>query len=269
MIRSAHFPVSATITAPAGFLERGRAGPMAVPVRYGLLEHDKWGPILIDTGYTARLVTTPDWRLTLYRWALAPVINPYLEPVAVLASRGFRPEDVQHVIVTHLHADHICGLADFEHATIHLPSASLKAWDNPRYFHDSNHGVFRSLLPKNAAKRVAMERAPRPVALDFTPNGYDILGDGSITMVALDGHLDGHAGVAFECEGQRVLYAADAAWTRPGYRENRLPPAPLRWVVENPTQALEAGKAVLYAEKLGWEVVLCHDPEPTRWDISR
>ena len=270
MIHRAHFPVSATIAAPANFLEAGRVGPMVIPVRYGLLEHVKWGPILIDTGYTQRLNSTSDWLLAFYRLALSPVLRPHLEPLALLASRGYRAEDVQHVIVTHLHADHICGLPDFPQATFHLPKASLKAWRSPRYFHDTNHGIFRSLLPTEHKKLVAMEHAPRPMALDFTPAvSYDILGDGSIGMVPLDGHLDGHAGVAFECDGHRVLYAADAAWTRQGYRENTLPPAPLRWVVENPKHALDAGKTVLLAEKLGWDVILCHDPETTRWDVNQ
>jgi glyoxylase-like metal-dependent hydrolase (beta-lactamase superfamily II) len=33
---------------------------------------------------------------------------------------GYKPEDVKHVVITHMHLDHAGGLADFPHADIHI-----------------------------------------------------------------------------------------------------------------------------------------------------
>lgn len=187
----------------------------------------------------------------------------------MLNNWGYRLEDVQHVVVTHLHADHVCGLDLFPNATFHLSQVCLDSWKAPARWSDARHGLFRSLLPAAGARLQPMEAAHRQRPMGFGDNpGWDVLGDGSVWMVSLEGHMAGHAGVAFQCQERQVLYAADVAWTRQGYRQQRLPPAPLRWAVGNTTQAAAAGQAVLTAERLGWDVLLCHDPETTRWDCQ-
>ncbi|MFY9931613.1 MAG: MBL fold metallo-hydrolase [Streptosporangiaceae bacterium] len=40
---------------------------------------------------------------------------------------GFRPEDVRHIVQTHLGLDHVGGLSDFPAATVHIQAAELAA----------------------------------------------------------------------------------------------------------------------------------------------
>lgn len=264
-----HFPVSSVIRAPHAVLEAGGQGWLKVPVRYGIVEHPRHGPILIDTGYTRHLWAAKGWGLALYRRLMAPRLTDALTPSAALARLGYRPADVRHVVVTHLHADHVCGLQDFAHATFHVSEVVARTWATPKRWQDASEAVFRSLLPSNPRLQ-AMETSPR-AALPFLPpwkNGHDVFGDGSVVLVALDGHQEGHVGVVVQTDRGSVLYAVDASWTRWGYRQQKLPPAPLRWVVADPAGVLETCGVVKKAEEHGYTVVLCHDPEPTPWDME-
>lgn len=264
-----HFPVSSYIQAPLRVLEAGGKGQVAVPVRYGLVEHPRHGPILIDTGYTRELWSAKGWAIGLYRRLMAPSLNDDLTPIAALARLGYAPADVKHVVVTHLHADHVCGLNDFAHATFHVSAPVTQAWKTPNRWAELFEAVFRGLLPLNP-RLSPMESKPR-VRVPFLAEGqagYDVLEDGSLILVPLDGHQGGHVGVLVDLSPAAVFYAVDAAWTVSGYRQGRLPPAPLRWVVSNPQGVLEACAVVRRAEEMGYNAVLCHDPSPTRWDME-
>ncbi len=264
-----HFPVSAHIRTAHSLLEAGRPGLVDVPIRYGIIEHPDHGPVLIDTGYTSALWTTKGWSLACYRRLMSPRLEEKLTPTAALARLGYTPADVKHVIVTHLHADHICGLGAFAHATFHLSRATAQAWQSPRKWGDVTEGVFPALLPPLMQWR-AMEDARRvPLQfLDASETGYSLFDDDSVVLVDLDGHLGGHIGVVVRTATGPVLYAVDASWTRHGYREGCLPPAPLKWIISSPAQVLAACAKVNRAEALGWPVVLCHDPQPTPWDLT-
>lgn len=264
-----HFPVSSFIQAPHAVLEAGGQGMLEVPVRYGIVEHPVHGPVLIDTGYTRHLWSAKGWSLALYRRLMAPRLNDALTPLAALERLGYAASDVRHVVVTHLHADHVCGLADFPHATFHVSQTVATAWGKSHWYHDLCEAVFRSLLP-SVARLQAMEQSPA-VGLPFLPQGvrgHDVLGDGSVVLVPLEGHQAGHIGVVIQTGSAPVLYAVDASWTVTGYRKQELPPAPLRWVVSDAQGVLETCATVRRAEEQGYHVVLCHDPRPTPWDMG-
>lgn len=264
-----HFPVSSFIQAPHAVLEAGGQGLLDVPVRYGIVEHPVHGPVLIDTGYTRHLWSAKGWDLALYRRLMSPRLNDALTPLAVLARLGYVASDVRHVVVTHLHADHVCGLADFSHATFHVSQTVASAWGKSNRFHDLCEAVFRSLLPR-PARLQAMEQSPA-VPVSFLPqgvSGHDVLGDGSLVLVPLEGHQAGHIGVLIQTGASAVLYAVDASWTTQGYRQQQLPPAPLRWVVSDAQGMLDSCAIVRKAEQQGYPVVLCHDPKATPWDME-
>ena len=51
---------------------------------------------------------------------------------------GFSPEEIDHVVVSHLHFDHAGGLQFFPHATIYVQESELRFRIGPR----STSGVF-------------------------------------------------------------------------------------------------------------------------------
>jgi len=270
VIKSLRFPISSVIETRYALLERGRGGRVSVPVRYGVIEHETEGVILVDTGYTHHLNYLRGPFAMLYRMMLKPRIRPELEPAAYLKSIGIDRASVRHVIVTHLHPDHVSGLVEFPYATIHLTHDSEELWRDIPSFLDPAHGLFRALLPNPAPLKIQkIEWKGVADTVDvFGRGGHDLFGDGSVLAVPLPGHMPGHMGILLRMGERRVLYAVDVSWTRKGYRENVLPPFPLRNVVQDRAQAGMSAALVSAFEMSGGEVVLCHDPEPTEWDVA-
>ncbi len=79
--------------------------------------------ILVDTGFDA--VESSIRGRTLYE-----------EPAALLTRFGVRPEEINNVILTHLHYDHAGSVADFGHATFHLQTLEMQYATGPCMCHD-------------------------------------------------------------------------------------------------------------------------------------
>ena len=81
------FPTSAIVRAPERLvLAGGRWARVDIPIRYGLWLHERFGPVLIDTGYSSQV--TSDGRrsfgLKLYNAMLRPQLIEASAPVQQL-----------------------------------------------------------------------------------------------------------------------------------------------------------------------------------------
>lgn len=256
------FPVSATVTARRWLVD-AEAGWTSTdfPIRYGLMERAD-GLALIDTGYSPELFSAPDLAIRLYRNLLRLTLDPAQDALAVVQVKGAKAADVQDIVVTHLHADHICGLRRFPYARLHMSRASLAIWRASPSRHDLTMAFYRSLMPALAETTVRMvEDAPR-VPLPWGGAGHDIFGDGSAVAVDLPGHMAGHFGLFFGERERPLLYAADADWTLPPLLSGREPNWPARLVVHDREAARRSGELVRAATAWGADVLLAHDPEP-------
>lgn len=115
---------------------------------------------------------------------------------AALAQAGYTPDQIDIVVITHMHGDHIGGLMNgdaptFPKARYITGSVEFDAWaamENDRF-----------------------ESQMRPLAEQTT-----MIGDGDsvapgITAMAAFGHTPGHMTYMIESEGQQLLVAADFA----------------------------------------------------------
>ncbi|MBT2476091.1 MBL fold metallo-hydrolase [Microbacterium sp. ISL-103] len=164
--------------------------------------------VLFDTGYATGIWNT-GWRGAVYRRLLPPTVSDADDVAVRLASDGVDPASVTHVVLSHLHPDHVGGVRRFPDAEFVLSAGQERTLAAPRL----REGVLTGLLPEwfaTAEKTVLDDPQLREVLVGgVTLHAHDLLGDGSYLVVDLPGHADGHLGALVE---HSVLLAGDAAW---------------------------------------------------------
>jgi glyoxylase-like metal-dependent hydrolase (beta-lactamase superfamily II) len=129
--------------------------------------------------------------------------------VSSLRSAGYTPEEVNIVLVTHLHSDHAGGLTTqdgkrvFPNADVYVAKAENDFWLSPE---------IAAKAPKDAqpffqsAQAIA---APYIKAGKWhTFSGSEPIVDG-MQLVPLPGHAPGHTGYEFSSKGQKILFWGD------------------------------------------------------------
>ena len=172
-----------------------------------LIEHPK-GFVLFDTGIHPEMRSNPRSRLGDSADAFAVEMAEDDDVVSQLAKLGLRPEDVEHVIQSHLHFDHAGGLEFFPHATVYAQEAELRFARNPPVY---QRAIF--------------------VAADFehdlnwrlVDGDHDLFGDGTIRMISTPGHTAGHQSLLVMLESRPILLMSDAAYLLQKMRDRLLP----------------------------------------------
>jgi len=151
---------------------------------------------LLDTGDRKILIDTA-------YGALAGDFTPML--MDGLKALGLTPDDIDTVLITHVHPDHVGGLIDthdrpmFPAATVLIPSGELDYWggDVPA---DASAAQTRQFA---AAHRVldAVRSQVQPL------EGTEVLP--GITRVPLPGHTPHHSGYRIESNGDSLLIWGD------------------------------------------------------------
>ena len=92
-----------------------------------LLETDQ-GLVLVDTGLGIQDYLHSKARLGNLVSRLGRIENKLeLTAIAQIQRLGFSPQDVRHILVSHLDFDHAGGISDFPHATVHVLSSEYNA----------------------------------------------------------------------------------------------------------------------------------------------
>lgn len=190
---------------------------MTVPVPSFLVIHPK-GRLLFDTGVDCLAATDAEASLgkrlaRMFRMAgAADELLPNQ-----LAALGLRPQDITHVVNSHLHFDH-CGCnALFPRATFLVQKAELDA----------------AREPGSQAHARGWDHALDYRAVD---GEHDVFGDGSVVLLPTPGHTPGHQSLRVVTAPRRAFVAAaDACYTRAHLERELLPGA-----VWNPRQMLDS-----------------------------
>ena len=161
--------------------------------------------------------------------------NP--DVVASLAAGGLTPNDIDYVILSHVHWDHIGTPSDFQDLRTHfiVGPGSLDLLNGTKNVSVGSHSHFeKDLLPLERTIELPdvdlepvaqMEKASTTAASggaginippwqalgDVLPHTIDLFGDGSLYIVHAPGHLPGHINVlARTGQGKLVYLAGDA-----------------------------------------------------------
>ncbi|MEV5438672.1 MBL fold metallo-hydrolase [Streptomyces sp. NPDC052682] len=178
-----------------------------------LIETDADGLVLVDTGLGTADVRDPERSLGADWVAYArPALDPEETALRQVVRLGYAPEDVRHIVLTHLHRDHTGGLPDFPHAQVHVHPDEYRAVTDPVAAHH-RHSLDR-FMRAHRAHHPLLTPAPVQEGTEWfgvpgpaRPKGLAC----ELLLVPLPGHSAGHAGVAVRDDGGRwLLHAGDA-----------------------------------------------------------
>ena len=192
-----------------------------------LVETERDGLILVDTGLGTGDLADGGRRLgRMFLGLVGPRLDPAEPAIERVRALGFAPEDVRHIVVTHLDLDHAGGIGDFPWATVHLHARELAAARARASFLE-RHRYLESQFAAHASWQEYSDEGDdwhgmRGIRL------LDGLGD-SIALVPLFGHTRGHTGVAVKKGERWLLHAGDAYFHRRELESASGAPAVLRW----------------------------------------
>ena len=128
---------------------------------------------------------------------------PFYEPAAILRDFGVEPAEVETLILSHLHYDHIGATPAFARARIHMQAAEIAFATGPQMVHDYLRFPYEAV---QIGEIVSHIHAGRVTFHD---------GDGEIapgiTVHRMDGHAIGMQAVRVATARGHVVLASDAA----------------------------------------------------------
>ncbi len=104
---------------PETYVVHGQAGRRALPFSVTIV-HGGGHTILVDTGFSM----DGDGR----RLADLDGISTWIHPVEAVRRAGFQPEEVDLVLITHAHYDHMGTIGDFPNATVYVQEREVSKW---------------------------------------------------------------------------------------------------------------------------------------------
>jgi glyoxylase-like metal-dependent hydrolase (beta-lactamase superfamily II) len=170
-----------------------------------LIETDQ-GPVLLDTGLGLDDYAHPTWFTNFFRIITEMPFDPNEAAVHRIQKLGYQPEDVKHILLTHMHFDHISGLPDFPHAKVHVHRREYDSFTDGKTLHWTD----AAYIPRYIAHRpefVLYDKVDSKwyhfdaIRLPFAPEMY---------FIPLFGHSQGHCGVAIKTTSGWFFHAGDA-----------------------------------------------------------
>lgn len=230
-------------------LFRSKSHQVTLPVSVYLIEHPK-GLVLIDTGWHTDNRTKQIKNL-LFQYPVNKAKLPEGQAInEQLHELGYKPSDIDYILMSHMHCDHADGLRLVKEAkNILLSEEEYKAINKDKMHY----------LP-HEWKGVNLE----PFKFENTgigPKGksFDLFGDKTIQMVWTPGHSEGLAGTIIKnhSSDKFLLLASDVGYAAKSWKENIIP-----GIVINKENALKSLKWIkeMSLDKNCIEAVANHDP---------
>jgi glyoxylase-like metal-dependent hydrolase (beta-lactamase superfamily II) len=202
---------------PRHLIEQGaNKNTIKVHAMFAVIDHSRFGLTLFDTGYGPRYFdATSQWPYRAYAKLTPVVTSEELKCSNVLIKAGIDPAQVKRIIISHFHADHICGLRDFPNAEIIAKQTAWDSIDGVSGLAALRRAFLPSLLPEDIKDRLFLLPSFTAPGLGPLAQCHDLFGDGSIRLFDLAGHAAGQIGALLQTGlDKRAFLLADATFTR-------------------------------------------------------
>lgn len=252
-------------------MQGGRRRRFACHASVALLHHPKQGWLLWDTGYAPRMIDlTRRLPYRLYRLATPLRLRPEQAVIAQLPRLGIDPRQIQRILISHFHADHIAGLRDFPEAELIASREAVASIARLDGLGALRRGFIPGLLPDDFDARLTTPDAFCGPPLPGLGPTHDLYGDGSILLMRLPGHARGQIGMLAHTERGDILFAADGCWLTRAVRERRPPAAITHLFVDDPVAVATTIDALHTFMQARPDVLLVptHCPEALRREVE-
>jgi N-acyl homoserine lactone hydrolase len=229
------------------------------PINVYVIEHDD-GLVLFDTGQDQASVTDPSYfprgiAGLIYRRLAKFTISETDTLTSQLRLLGYEPEQVTVVVLSHLHQDHIGGLAELPNGRILIHRDELRTLDSP-------FAVFAGLLvshielPSLQWEPFDFSLTPDTSLMPFT-SSMDVFGDGRLVLLPTPGHTPGSLSMLLREPGMpAVLLVGDLTYDIHCLETDYVPGVGNRRILHESTRMVNALKKT-YPDLL---VAAAHDP---------
>ncbi|MCR9136657.1 MAG: N-acyl homoserine lactonase family protein [Alphaproteobacteria bacterium] len=174
-----------------------------LPINFFLIHH-RDGPVLFDTGVDPALVSDPNYiSQAMGRFLLNRIFRFHLTADdrldAILARDGVAARDIRLAVISHLHFDHVGGIA-------HIPKARLlvseREWAQLSEPHPEREWILRDHIELLGAHwhPFAFQPTDDPIFAGFD-GIYDVAGDGSMVLLPTPGHTPGSLSLLIRQDG--------------------------------------------------------------------
>jgi glyoxylase-like metal-dependent hydrolase (beta-lactamase superfamily II) len=203
--------------------------PGRFPASVAVIEHPKHGVVLFDTGYSPRFYEqTKYFPNRFYALVTHVSITPEVTAVEQLKQMGIHSSDVRTIVLSHFHADHVGGVADFPRAQYVYAREGYERVRNLHGIGAVKAGFLSGLLPSDFVARsrpiLSQEWRDGVGSVPGFSRGMDLFGDGSVVAIPLPGHAEGHLGLEVRTgDGPPLFLVGDACWSTEAYQKNILP----------------------------------------------
>jgi N-acyl homoserine lactone hydrolase len=223
-----------------------------------VLRHRDAGVMLVDTGLhpdaSTDLRKDFGFAMSLLFSDMRPAPISFVEQLRAVR---VQPEEVERVVMTHLHVDHTGGMRLLPNATF---LCIRREWS----------AAHRRLAAASGYAGRHFPAASRMQLLDYDQQGerydvfsqtIDLVGDGSIRLIFTPGHTPGHQSVLLRLDdGRTVLLVGDAAYTVRSIDEELLP-----MITANDAESLRSLHELNAFAEAHPEAILVPSHDPDAW----
>lgn len=162
----------------------------------------------VETSVNAYLIKA-NHKLILVDAGTAELYGPSLGHLSESLKRaGYSPDQIDAVLITHIHTDHTGGLMEgkkmvFPNATIYVSKAEADFWLNPENYKQAALGM-KKYFVEATTKVGPYMNAGKVKTYTYGSELFP-----GITPIASPGHTPGHSFYAVESKGQKIVFWGD------------------------------------------------------------